>query len=311
LTRQGTARRNQDNQRKGKKAMTEQAPTFTASTTDFLLNTANAAGVGSDTFILQVTGFSENGVNIPVPGLGTKFGLYIEGSVTVQGTPSQYGPGTISLVLDPTNNDGTASAVFDTTIGTGLVGFSNPEGTLDDITLATGNWVSGSFVMAQSNGLSGADFSQTLNLSPQVFGPILSHLVSSLDISEVLSHTPTSQNTGSITGGGSYITSNGGGGIVSLVPASPVGDRSPIFLGGGDPGRGAAELGAFGGLDLPALAKEILADLGLTLPGSFLPTGGAGRWNDMSSNLVAGSIYHETSNGTPLFVHDSHSVGHL
>src|ERR1700684_3118537 len=122
-----------------------QEPTFTASTTDSLLNDTPPSGVGTDTFVLQVTVCTDNGVSIPVPGLDTKFGLYIEGSVTVQGTPSVYGPGTISLVLDPTNNDGTASAVFDTGTGTGLVGFSNPEGTLDDITLATGSWVSGSF----------------------------------------------------------------------------------------------------------------------------------------------------------------------
>ena len=65
--------------------------------------------------IPQINAFSENGVSIPVPGLGTSFGLYIEGSVTVQGSPSAYGPGTISLVLDPTNNDGTPAAVWDTT----------------------------------------------------------------------------------------------------------------------------------------------------------------------------------------------------
>jgi hypothetical protein len=286
-----------------------QEPTFTASTTDSLLNDTPPSGVGTDTFILQVTGFSENGVSIPVPGLDTKFGLYIEGSVTVQGTPSVYGPGTISLVLDPTNNDGTASAVFDTGTGTGLVGFSNPEGTLDDVTLATGSWVSGSFVMAQSNGLPGADFSQTFNLNPQVFGPLLSHLVSSLDISEVLSHTPTSQQTGSITGGGSYITSNGGGGVVSLTAAS---GSSPTFLGEGRSGAETGSLGSFGGLDLQSLAKEILADLGATLPGSFLPTGGAGRWNDTSANPGAGSMYQSaTSNGWPLFAHDTHSVGHF
>jgi hypothetical protein len=290
-----------------------QEPTFTASTTDSLLNDTPPSGVGTDTFVLQVTGFSENGVSIPVPGLDTKFGLYIEGSVTVQDTPSVYGPGTISLVLDPTNNDGTASAVFDTGTGTGLVGFSNPEGTLDDITLATGSWVSGSFVMAQSNGLPGADFSQTFNLNPQVFGPLLSHLVSSLDISEVLSHTPTSQQTGSITGGGSYITSNGGGGVVSLTAASPTSNRSPTFLGGGGSGAELGSLGLFGGLDLQALAKEILADLGVTLPGSFLPTGGAGRWNDMSGNPGFGAMYHQTDNGlsSNVFAHDTHSVGHF
>jgi hypothetical protein len=146
-----------------------QDPTFAASTTDFLLDTANAANVGADNFILQVTGFSENGVPLSVPGLGTSFGLYIEGTVTVQGTPSVYGPGNVALVLDPTNNGGTPSATWDPATQSGSIGFSNLANSADDITLATGSWVSGSFG-TQSNGLPGVNFSQTFNLNPAIFG---------------------------------------------------------------------------------------------------------------------------------------------
>jgi hypothetical protein len=300
-----------------------QAPTFTASTTDFLLNAPSAPGssVGTDTFILQINGFSENGVAIPVPGLGTSFGLYIEGTVTVQATPSGgsvYGPGTISLVLDPTNNDGTPAAVWDTTTETGLVGFSNPENTLNDITLATGNFVSGSFGV-QSNGQDGVNFVQTFDLNPQVFGPLLSDLASSLDINETLFNTATSRYQGTISPGVNYVTSNDGYGIVSLTTASPVSDSSPSFYCGDTAGRSVGELGTLassdgsGGLDLRALADEILADLGVTLPGSFLPEGRSGPWDFVPGNSGAGTSHHFDVGGglsSNLPRHDSQSASH-
>jgi hypothetical protein len=284
--------------------MTTEAPTFTASTTDFLLNTGNAANVGSDTFILQINGFSENGVAVPVPGLGTNYGLYIEGTVAVQGsgTASVYGPGTISLVLDPTNNDGTPAAVWDPTTQTGLVGFSNPENTLDDITLATGNFVSGSFG-PQSNGQNGANFVQTFDLNPQVFGPLLSHLASSLAINETLFNTATSRMTGTITAGGNWVTSNDGFGIVSLTTASVVGDSRPTFLGP-DNTEGGARAGALGGsaaLDLRALAgsaigADFLAALGIKVPGSS-PSKGCAMLQDPWPGMASGALPHPDQGG--------------
>jgi hypothetical protein len=79
--------------------------------TEFLPSISPLAAAGTDTFILQINGFSLGGVPVSVPGLNSSYGLYIEGTVTVQGTPSVYGPGTIALVTDPTNNDGTFSEV--------------------------------------------------------------------------------------------------------------------------------------------------------------------------------------------------------
>ena len=52
--------------------------------------------------------FTLGGAPVPVAGLNTSYGLYIEGQTAV--SPAQvYGPGTVSLMLDPTNNDGTPS----------------------------------------------------------------------------------------------------------------------------------------------------------------------------------------------------------
>lgn len=77
-----------------------------------------------------------------MPGLNTEYGLYIEGTVAVSPT-NTYGPGTIALLLDPTNNDGSLSATFNSATQTGGVSFSNSAGQADDITLASGQFVSG------------------------------------------------------------------------------------------------------------------------------------------------------------------------
>jgi hypothetical protein len=292
-----------------------QDPTFTASTTNFLLNTANAANVGADNFILQITGFSENGVPISVPGLGTSFGLYVEGTVAVQGNPSVYGPGTIALILDPTNNDGTPSATWDPVTQSGSIGFSNLANTSDDITLATGSFTSGSFG-TQSNGQPGANFGQTLNLNPAIFGP---DAPTNLNIQELLFNTATSRVSGTTNDGGSYVTANDGYGTVSVSQASVTGGSSPTFYTGNNASRSLAELGTLapsggsGGLDIRALADEIMTDLGATLPASFLPGGRSGPWDRASSNGGSGVLHNLGSGGgclSGLFSNDSHSMSH-
>src|ERR1700749_4181165 len=106
---------------------------FALTTQDYLFNSPN----GYDTFVMKVTGATVNGNAVAIPGLNTKFGLYIEGTVAVSGNPSVYGPGTIALLMDPTNNDGSLSAFFNSSTQTGGVIFSNPIGTADDVTLAS------------------------------------------------------------------------------------------------------------------------------------------------------------------------------
>jgi hypothetical protein len=219
-----------------------QEPTTTATTTNFLLNTTTPAGLGTDNFILQVTGFTRNGVPVSVPGLGSTFGLYLEGTVSVQGTPSVYSPGTVALVLDPTNNDGTPGATWDPATQSGSIGFSNLVNTADDITLATGSFVSGAFGI-QSNGQPGVNFVQTLDLNPAIFGP---NSGTNLNISETLFNTATSRLAGTTTAGGSYITANDGYGTINLTQTSVVGDHSPSFCGGRTASQILAEPRHFG-----------------------------------------------------------------
>jgi hypothetical protein len=276
--------------------MAEELP-ITASTTDFLLNVGNAALQGSDNFILQLNGLSENGVPIAVPGLNSSYGLYIEGTVTVQGNPSVYGPGTVALVLDPTNNDGTPAATWDATTQTGSVGFSNLANTADDIVLATGSVIGGSFG-TQSNGQPGVQLVESFKLNPAIFGPVLSQLSSSLNLEESLFNTATSRVSGPTNIGGTYITVNDGYGIVGLAQTGSSSSEGPSFLypasaGGREHGL-SASLSSIQDLfaraaaehDLPA---SLLSALNLLPPEPPKPTG----WNgfpDSSSHGASSSF---------------------
>ncbi len=195
---------------------------FTAdsmSMTDTLLNIGTVAAA-TDTFILQINGFSLNGQPVSVPGLGTSFGLYLEGSTFLTGNPSVYGPGSISLVLDPTNNDGTASASVNLVSQTGRIGFSNPAGTADDITLATGSLISGAFGI-QPNGNPGVRFVETYTPSPGETGFSVSPTGPYVTIAETLTNTSTSRVAGTFTNGTGWITVNGGVGSASLAVPEP------------------------------------------------------------------------------------------
>jgi hypothetical protein len=187
---------------------------FAATTDDFLVNSPN----GFDTFVLRVNGFTVDGNPIKVPGLNTEFGLYIEGTVAVSGNPSVYGPGTIAMLLDPTNNDGSLSATFDPNSVTGAVSFSNPAGQADDITLASGQFVSGTFG-PQSNGNMGLLLVNTFNPDASI-----SRLLqgAALDIQTQLFNTDMSRVAGmtNTTPSETFVTVNDGFGVVNLTPAS-------------------------------------------------------------------------------------------
>jgi hypothetical protein len=211
-------------------------------TQDYLYNSPN----GYDTFVLRVTGATVNGTAVDIPGLNSKFGLYIEGTVAVSGNPSVYGPGTIALLLDPTNNDGSLSATFNSSTQTGSVNFSNPSGTGDDTTLASGQFVSGVFG-TQSNGQPGLQLVNTFNpdaaLSKLLHG-------AALDIQTQLFNTATSRQPGTTDSGQMYVLVNDGDGIATLASASgsTTSDNVPLrqifadlddlkFIGGGHHAR--------------------------------------------------------------------------
>jgi hypothetical protein len=144
-----------------------------AFTADTIEGTHNLYDVGSMTntytvnFLEQITGFTLNDAPVATPGLnGTpgaagSYGLYLTMQTQTQfiGPPNtyQYLSGNVALMLDPGNNDGAASSTL-----SGLT-FANPTGTQDDITLAAGSLVSGTFTFgAPNSGIrSIGDFVQT------------------------------------------------------------------------------------------------------------------------------------------------------
>jgi hypothetical protein len=155
---------------------------FTADAIDathYLYDVSPTAITPTDTytvhFLETITGFTLNG-GAPVatpglhgtPGAAGSYGLYVTMQTQTQavGPPDNYHylSGQVALMLDPGNNDGAASSTL------AGVGFSNtgPTGTADDITLATGSLVSGTFTFgAPNSGIrSIGDFVQTFQPVP-------------------------------------------------------------------------------------------------------------------------------------------------
>jgi hypothetical protein len=85
----------------------QQLPITTA-TADFPLNVASVAAQAGDNFIPQINRSNENGMPMTVFGPNSTYGLYIEDAVGIQW--SADGPGSIALVLDATNDDGTSGS---------------------------------------------------------------------------------------------------------------------------------------------------------------------------------------------------------
>jgi hypothetical protein len=193
---------------------------FTAdsmSTTDYLYNLAPPGGNAAESFILQINGFSKEGTNVTPAGLGSSYGLYLFANLTV--TPAnQYPKIDVALMADPGNLDGTPSA----TLSDGLA-FANTgsTGAADDITLATGSVVSGSFGL-QSNGQFGARFVETFAPTSSQVAAFLDPLGSHVQIEEFLFNTATSRNAGTLPNGDTYVLVNGGFGTENLqVPEPP------------------------------------------------------------------------------------------
>jgi len=104
----------------------------TVQTTDFLVNEQPATGEANDQYVMRIGGFTLNGTTVTPTDLNSSFGLYVEGTLALHGSGlvSVYDSGHFTLKLDPTNNDGSLSAI------TSGVHFSNPAGIADDVTLA-------------------------------------------------------------------------------------------------------------------------------------------------------------------------------
>jgi hypothetical protein len=208
--------------------------TFTAdamSSTNYLYNLAPPGGNAVESFILRINGFTDGTTNVTPAGLGSIYGLYLYGDLTV--TPSnQYPKIDVRLMADPGNLNGTPSA----TLAGGLA-FANagPTGMADDITLASGTVVSGAFG-TQPNGLPGAHFVETFVPTPSDAQDFSSPLGAHVQIEEFLFNTlpsggtPGSRTSGTLTNGDTYVIVNGGFGTEDLLVPEP---PSVLVLSGG------------------------------------------------------------------------------
>ena len=199
---------------------------FTAdqiSTTDFLFNRSDSTGLAFDDFILRIDSVSRNGTQVSASGLGSAYGLYLLGHVTLHAGPggvSIYDSGTVSLIADPTNNNGTVAATWNVAAQSGGVSFSNPGGTADDIVLAMGGLLSGSFGL-QSNGQLGVRFVNDFRPVLTEAGFFVSPTDGILALSQELFNTATSRVAGSTLDGGGFITVNNGFGVVDFQIPEP------------------------------------------------------------------------------------------
>ncbi len=149
-------------------------------------------------FIEQVQGFTLNGAPVAAPGLnGTpgavgSYALYLamQANVLYVGAPKiyQYNSLSMSLMADPGNNDGAVSA---TPSG---IGFANTgaTGAGDDITLASGSLVAGTFKLNPAPSIrSIGHFFETLHAAPGEAGFFVTPLSPYAMLEEFLT-TPTS-----------------------------------------------------------------------------------------------------------------------
>jgi hypothetical protein len=129
-------------------------------------------------------------------------------------------------MADPGNQDATPSATL-----SGGLAFANtgPTGAADDVTLATGTVISGSFGI-QSNGQPGTHFVETFEPTSSQAAAFLDPIGPYVQIEEFLFNTATSRVAGTLSNGDTYVLVNGGFGTEDLqVPEPP----SLLLLGGG------------------------------------------------------------------------------
>src|SRR3954470_3700250 len=193
--------------------------------TTYLYALAPPSGETPETFIFTVNGFKLGTTDVTPAGLGTNFGLYLTADVSVTAA-NQYTKFNIALKADPGNLDGTPSA----TAAHGA-SFSNTgsTGTADDITLATGTLLTGSFGL-QANGQLGAHFTQTFVPSPGEAGVFLGPLGNHVQLEETLFNTATSRVQTTLDDGSVLTLVNGGISTADILVPEPA-SSSLVLIG--------------------------------------------------------------------------------
>ena len=178
-------------------------------------------------FIEQITGFTLDGAPVSTPGLnGTpgapgSYGLYLRMHAEVQqaGTSRIYHSLTMSLMGDPGNNDGPASSTLAEPLSFANTG---PTGTADDITLATGSLISGTFKMNPAPGII------ILSHFTESFRPVASEAgffespISPYTVIEELLTTPISVfHTEVLEDGSTAAALDGGGAVIDFRVPEP------------------------------------------------------------------------------------------
>jgi hypothetical protein len=195
------------------------------SMTTYLYNVAPPGTDAPESFILRINGFSSGGADVTPTGLNSSYGLYLFGDVIV--TPANiYRQINISLMADPGNHDGAASA----TLAGGLA-FANtgPTGAADDVVLATGTVITGSFG-TQANGRPGAHFVETFAPAGGEAAAFLDPIGNHVMIEEFLFNTLTSRVAGTLPDGSNYVLVNGGTSFADLLVPEPA--SAAILCGG-------------------------------------------------------------------------------
>jgi hypothetical protein len=109
--------------------------------------------------IMDVTGFSLNGVAVNPTGLGTAYGLYIDDTDLGNSTPTSlsFTGGSIRIYADPGNKNGPI------TLSASGIGFTNlgSTGVADDILLASGVELSGLASLDPATGIRMTRFTDT------------------------------------------------------------------------------------------------------------------------------------------------------
>ena len=186
-------------------------------------------GPTPETFIFAINGFKLGATNVTPVGLGSAYGLYLIADVTVTAA-NVYTKINIALKADPGNQDGAPSATL------AGVAFANTgaTGAADDITLATGSLVSGSFGL-QPNGQLGAHFVEAFVPAPSQSAVFLSPTNTPQFIEEFLFNTATSRTTSTLPDGSVSTLVNNGVSTADILVPEP---SSSLLLTGGLVGLG-------------------------------------------------------------------------